>query len=343
VMEQQPGVIYWGAYNPSPAPGMVELWTWEAFSHGADVVSYFRWRQVPYAQEQMLGALITPNDELDEGYFEVSSVVQTLQKLPPIPKYSQASVAIVFDYEADWILDIQPQTTSFEYYPLVFQWYSTLRQLALNIDFVKPGESLDGYEIVLVPTLPRISDEALEAFKNFQGILVFGPRTGSKTENFQIPENLPPGKLRNVIDIKVTRVQSWDPVNIVVPFVWENPKKGNTTYNGVMWTEWIQSSLQPVATFVNDSRGAMYMQGNAYYLAFLPTAPFMFDFFQYLCEERGVNTTLLDPNLRIQTRGDWTFAFNYSPGPILAPAPSNAKFLMGGAVVQPHGVSVWYT
>ncbi len=67
VMEQQPGVIYWGTFNPAPAPGMVELWSWEAMSHGADVVSYFRWRQVPYAQEQYLSALLNPNNEPDEG------------------------------------------------------------------------------------------------------------------------------------------------------------------------------------------------------------------------------------------------------------------------------------
>ena len=38
VMEQQPGPVNWAPHNPAPRDGMVRLWTWEAFAHGA-------WRQ----------------------------------------------------------------------------------------------------------------------------------------------------------------------------------------------------------------------------------------------------------------------------------------------------------
>ena len=61
VMEQQPGPVNWAPYNPEPLPGMVRLWTWEAFAHGAETVSYFRWRQVPFAQEQMHSGLLQPD------------------------------------------------------------------------------------------------------------------------------------------------------------------------------------------------------------------------------------------------------------------------------------------
>ncbi len=47
VMEQQPGPVNWAQHNPDPLPGMARLWAWEAFAHGAEVVSYFRWRQAP--------------------------------------------------------------------------------------------------------------------------------------------------------------------------------------------------------------------------------------------------------------------------------------------------------
>ncbi|MFK7945722.1 MAG: beta-galactosidase, partial [Paracoccaceae bacterium] len=33
VVEQQPGPVNWAPYNPAPLPGMVRLWTWEAFAH----------------------------------------------------------------------------------------------------------------------------------------------------------------------------------------------------------------------------------------------------------------------------------------------------------------------
>ena len=58
VMEQQPGPVNWAKYNPIPVKGAVRLWSWEAFAHDAEVVSYFRWRQAPYAQEQMHAGLM---------------------------------------------------------------------------------------------------------------------------------------------------------------------------------------------------------------------------------------------------------------------------------------------
>ncbi|MEM9224828.1 MAG: beta-galactosidase, partial [Pseudomonadota bacterium] len=53
IMEQQPGPVNWAPHNPAPHAGMVRLWCLEAFAHGAEVVSIFRWRQAPFGQEQM--------------------------------------------------------------------------------------------------------------------------------------------------------------------------------------------------------------------------------------------------------------------------------------------------
>ena len=70
-MEQQPGPVNWAAYNPAPHPGAVRLWTFEAIAHGAEVVSYFCWRQAPFAQEQMHSGLNLPDRQPDVGAFEV--------------------------------------------------------------------------------------------------------------------------------------------------------------------------------------------------------------------------------------------------------------------------------
>jgi beta-galactosidase len=69
VMEQQPGPVNWAPHNPAPRDGMVRLWSWEAFAHGAECVSYFRWRQAPFAQEQMHAGLLRPDSAEAEGHF----------------------------------------------------------------------------------------------------------------------------------------------------------------------------------------------------------------------------------------------------------------------------------
>src|SRR5690606_19025104 len=78
VMEQQPGPVNWAPHNPAPAPGAVRLWTWEAFAAGAEVVSYFRWRQAPFAQEQMHEALLLPDGTANEALGVAAQVAQEI-------------------------------------------------------------------------------------------------------------------------------------------------------------------------------------------------------------------------------------------------------------------------
>lgn len=193
VMEQQPGPVNWAAHNPSPAPGMVRLWTWEALAHGAEVVSYFRWRQFPQAQEQKHAGLNRPDFQPDVGYWEAQQVARELEGLE-LPPTQQAPVALVFDYEADWVTRIQPQGREFTYRDLVWNFYQALRSLGLDVDFVKPGGSLEGYRLGVVPCSPILHEATIRALHNTQAQLVFGPRTGSKTESMGIPPNLPPGQ-----------------------------------------------------------------------------------------------------------------------------------------------------
>ncbi len=74
VMEQQPGPVNWAPWNAIPRPGQVRLFTWEALAHGAEVVSFFRWRQAPFAQEQMHAGLNLPdNSGLSPGGREAAA------------------------------------------------------------------------------------------------------------------------------------------------------------------------------------------------------------------------------------------------------------------------------
>ncbi len=74
IIEQQPGPVNWARHNPAPLPGMVRVWTLEAMAHGAELVSYFRWRQAPFAQEQMHAGLLRPDGAAARGLHEVTAV-----------------------------------------------------------------------------------------------------------------------------------------------------------------------------------------------------------------------------------------------------------------------------
>ncbi len=99
VMEQQPGPVNWAKYNPIPVKGAVRLWSWEAFAHDAEVVSYFRWRQAPYAQEQMHAGLMYRDNTPAQGQEEANQVSEELKKIK-MPATKQSPIALVHDRNA---------------------------------------------------------------------------------------------------------------------------------------------------------------------------------------------------------------------------------------------------
>ncbi len=90
----------------------------------------------------------------------------------------------------------------------VFRFYRTVRQLGLNVDIVPQGGDLTGYRLIIVPPLPIVRPEFLEALRRSSGTVLFGPRLGSKTEHFRIPDDLPPGSLQEFLPLRVQRVDS---------------------------------------------------------------------------------------------------------------------------------------
>lgn len=334
VMEQQPGPVNWAAWNPVPKPGMVRLWSWEALAHGAEVVSYFRWRQCPFAQEQMHAGLNRPDRKLSPGGLEATQVGQELARIGALPASGQAPVALVFDYETSWITRIQPQGRDFRYTDLVFRWYEAIRRLGLDVDFVRPGASLAGYKAVVVPSLATVSEAALQAFAATDAIILFGPRTGSKTRDFAIPDELPPGPLQELLPVKVTQVASLRP-NLVEPV--EGPGlKGSIR----RWREWLETDLPVQASFA-DGAPALVGDGNRFYLAGWPDPALLRGVIADLLGSVGLPLTELPEAVRLRRRGGLTFAFNYGEIDWAAPVKDAGRYLLGGPVVPPQGVACW--
>ena len=340
VMEQQPGPVNWSAWNPAPSPGMVRLWAWEALAHGADVVSFFRWRQAPFAQEQMHAGLNRPDNVLDVGGQEAGQVALELDAAwwravaaAPAPR---APVAIVFDYEAAWMHAIQPQGRGFSYLALVFAWYTALRRLGVDIDIVAPGSDLSAYRAVFVPSLPHIDGRAANALAAFGGVSVFGIRTGAKTESFQIPCNLPPGPLQRLLPIKVIRVESLRP-GTQRQIGW-----GNRSYSTGVWTETLETAdgVDVLAKFATGAP-AFVQSDSRFYLAAWPTRELASDIAQHALALAGVETTPLHEDMRIRRRGRITFAFNYGSDSLIAPVPSTARCVLGAQSVGAHNLSAW--
>ncbi|MEL7448518.1 MAG: beta-galactosidase [Pseudomonadota bacterium] len=336
VMEQQPGPVNWAASNPRPAPGMIRLWTLEAFAHGATCVSYFRWRQAPFAQEQMHAGLLRPDSSEAGAWAEVEQAIAEAAKLDidALPAV-QSSVAIVTSSESFWLASIERQSEHYHYDEVQFDYYRALRELGVTVDFVGPDADLSGYSLVVVPCLAHVDDAFVARCQASPARFVFGPRTGAKSDEFSIPPNLPPGRLQSLVPVKVLSVETLRP-DCAEPLHWQGREYASTT-----WCE----ELDPgggdvVATYANGGAAAV-RRDRFVYLGTLTGREFLRDFLRAQCDETGVATLSLAEDVRVQQRGNLCFAFNYAEVEHDLPIDESATLLLGSRRIKPRDVTVW--
>ncbi|ETS77289.1 hypothetical protein PFICI_11163 [Pestalotiopsis fici W106-1] len=370
VMEMEPGVLNWGQYRVSPWEGMVQLWTLETFAASGSMVNYFRWRQVPYAQEQTLSGLHTSDYVADDGLLEVQQLVQ--EQLPTLrqevtQEEAQADVAFIFDYASFWTWQIEPYSGSWDvksagytdtvvsYFDLIYIFYSALRRLGLSIDVIGPDQPLDGYRMVVAPSLPIVPEAFQSALKSFDGPVIFGPHTGSKTAEFANTPGLNPGDgvLGDRLPLRVTRV--------------ETPPSyagSGVLYNGANYSidgreEWIsceRANLTSNATISYTSphrpgKPAACEKDGWHYLAFKPSSDLLVSYLGDVAASANITDLLgrtadkandLGSSLRLLRRGDLVWAFNYGTSPVSPPSIGDAQLIIGSdGEIPGAGVVVW--
>ena len=296
VMEQQPGPVNWAPFNPAPLDGMVRLWSLEAIAHGAEVVSYFRWRQLPFAQEQHHAGLLTPDGRAAQGLREAQQTAADIEALGTLEP-AVAVVAILFDYESAWAWQTQPQGASFDYFRLVFEQYRALRRLGLSIDIVSPAQlGEQHYKLLLVPGLMSIDDARLERIEAAADVVLLGPRSGSRTEHFHIDLNQPQGFSASVECVESLRSSA-----------------GYAVGDGRLehWFEHCNADEASVSLTSDSGTPVLLRSGSKYYLCGWPNEQLAEQILTALLELVGVPTKSLPGGLRCRDTATHRFWFNY--------------------------------
>lgn len=348
VMEQQPGPVNWAPYNPAPIDGMPRLWAWEAFAHGAEVVSWFRWRQAPFAQEQMHTGLLLSNGEPDDAAADAAQVAEEIQALVDAAidlETRKAPVALIFDYTGDRLQRLQ-ETGVVANDPLLFtqEVYAAVRCLGLNIDVVSSDADLSDYRLILLPNA-TVSDEALvarldRARKQHGATVVLFARTGSRTVEGAIPETLPPGAFQALIPVAVTRSESLPPSEQPVAMA-----PGDYPVASVQsWRERLRTDLVPRAYF-DDGWGYHYADNGVHYINGMPTPSSLRQLVSDLCIAAELRVLALPEGLRTRRRGAVRFAFNVGAASVMLDdyfGRARGGLLFGERELAPGGVAAWY-
>lgn len=299
VMEQQPGPVNWAPYNPDPLPGMVRLWSWEAFAHGAETVCYFRWRQAPMAQEQMHAGLLRPDSADAPAIVEARQVAAEITASPDV-SIAQAQVGLIFDYDADAAWAVQPHGAGLSYFGLIFETYKALRALGQTIDIL-PSDTRDfaGYKLIAAPGLMHMDDGLKTALGRTDAQVLVGPRSGARDMDMTIPTPLPPD-LPN-LDVTVSRVESLRPD---MPISIE----GGGAVLG--YREKLEGAASPIMR-TDDGYPVAMRDGKTTYLGAWLDQPGFKRLFKDLGDLAGLATIDLPAGVRVRETATETFWFNF--------------------------------
>lgn len=244
IMEQQSGANGWNTRMeaPTPRPGQITLWTMQSIAHGADYVSYFRWRTCTFGTEIYWHGILDYSGRDNRRLGEIAKIYDKVGKIQEIAgsKYV-AKVGIIKDYDNIWDAQLD-------------RWHSrvdsvsqnalfvTLQQTHTPFDYVylekiSSVEDLGQYEVLFYPhacilTVERMA--ILEQYVAEGGKLVMGCRTGYKDMNGRCVTDYLPGLASKVTGTDIPEYSFVAPDDGHVMAEWDGAEFEAAVFNDLL-------------------------------------------------------------------------------------------------------------
>jgi beta-galactosidase len=209
VMEEMVGVggatVY---FTSNYDPRLVRTWSYQAISHGADAINYYRFRQNPYGWEQLSNFIVNWDSYPGESYKVVRQMGQELPRITDLLHGSTmtSSVAVLVSPDSIWSFSGQPHVEKFQYYRNLLRYYRALRRVQVNVDAAFPQSDFSKYKMIVAPTLLIVEKSLagkLEEFVRHGGTLILTYLSGYKDGNNWDTQTTLPGFLKDMAGIVI--------------------------------------------------------------------------------------------------------------------------------------------
>jgi beta-galactosidase len=269
VMEQAANAVNWRQRNVPKHPGQMRLGSYQSLARGADGILFFQWRASKAGAEKFHSGMVPHGGTATRTWREVVQLGNELARLDDvIGTRVPADVAIVFDWESWWALEL-PSKPSHDLLLLdqVDHWYRPLWERNLALEFVHPEDDLSHYRLVIAPNLYLVSDAAAENMERFvdgDGTLVVTFFSGIADERDHIRLDGYPAPLRRLLGLVVP--EFWPHARDEVRRVTLDGKQ----YSCELWSDWIElEGAETVAVYEDgwlSGRPAVTQKGTAWYV-----------------------------------------------------------------------------
>ncbi len=263
IMEQQTGAGGWNCrmLQPMPKPGQIRLWTMQAVAHGADFISYFRWRTCTFGTEIYWHGLNDYSNVENRRVREVKQTTKDLEKIKDITRADfYADVSILMDYDNDWDgendiwhgdADIMSKDS----------WFCALQKKHIPFDFtyindMTSVEKLNKYRYLIYPHATILTNKRANILKEYiaeGGVVIFGCRTGYKDITGKCYQMEMPGYVAELCGCIVedyTPLSQFDDKEVIV---WQDDEKVGNEASAPMFNDVLKvTSGEVMAVFKNN-------------------------------------------------------------------------------------------
>ncbi|MER7441800.1 beta-galactosidase [Micromonospora avicenniae] len=207
LMEHSTSAVNWQPRNVAKTPGQLRRNSLAHVARGADGVLFFQWRASRAGAEKFHSALVPHAGPETKVFREVCRLGADLEALAEIRgSRVDAEVAILFDYEAWWGVELDSHPSAdVTYLDRITALYDSLWRTGITVDVVHPSADLDRYRLVLVPTLYLTRDAdtaALRRFVESGGTALITYFSGIVDENDHIRLGGYPGAFRELLGVR---------------------------------------------------------------------------------------------------------------------------------------------
>ena len=244
IMEQQSGANGWNTRMeaPTPRPGQMTLWTMQSIAHGADYVSYFRWRTCTVGTEIYWHGILDYSGRENRRLRELRDIHKKMEGLQEIAgSVYEEKVGILKDYDNTWDaqLDKWHERVERESQKNLF---AAAQLMHTPVDFVYLTErttltDLQKYELLFYPHAVILTKERMALLEDYVrggGKLVMGCRTGYKDLNGRCVMDYLPGLAAELTGTDIPEYSFVAPDEGKVYADWDGEKMEAAVFNDIL-------------------------------------------------------------------------------------------------------------
>lgn len=260
IMEQQSGANGWSSSTlaPAPKPGQMMLWAMQSVAHGADFVSFFRWRTATFGTEMYWHGILDYDNCDNRRLAEVAQINRRMQAMKDLAGAEYvAQLGYVRDYDNNF--DAQLDTWhGYIAYESELELFVAAQENHTPMDsvYLLDGvtiEDLKKYKVLFYPHPEILTEgraELLGEYVRQGGTLVIGARAGQKDVHGHCVMTQMPGLLAPLTRTAVKEYTLAGPGDDPVFIDWNNRKLPAGKFHDILSLEGEEARV--LATYDGD-------------------------------------------------------------------------------------------